>query len=322
MNDMSIQELETELRSETVEVLDPGTLAAIRREGGRRRARTRTLTVLGSAAVVAVAGLAIGWGGSGTDDHSRDPSVAVAEQPRVLSPLAHRALAEIPGTVQVSEWQVVLPTPAAPSQYFHDDPAEEVVGEPIDLGARTYQGVTMYPKRAWPEWLYLGVASWEQTQGDDETGYPVGSTDNGILVDAGAAYLACVSWEGAPCGPSLMTRTADGQLHRNWGMGTDDFLKPGSDMEVFLTEDYSTGAPATLAFAGLPGTDVARVELVTTTGAVVAGHVTTTLVEGASMMWGTVPGELAKVVAYDAEGVVIEDHPLEPCDTPVECEVR
>jgi hypothetical protein len=40
------------------------------------------------------------------------------------------------------------------------------------------------------------------------------------------------------------------------------------------------------------------------------------------MMSALVPGELAKVIAYDAEGDVIEDHPLKACDTPIECEVR
>ena len=119
-----------------------------------------------------------------------------------------------------------------------------------------------------------------------------------------------------------MTRSADGELHFEWSMGTDDFLTPGSDMEVFLSDDYSTGSPGELAFAGLPGTDVARVAFVTTTGEVVEGQVTTTLVEGASMMAARVPGRLAKVIAYDADGDVIEDHPLADCDSPVECEVR
>ena len=119
-----------------------------------------------------------------------------------------------------------------------------------------------------------------------------------------------------------MTRTADGGLHYNWGMGTEEFLQPGADMEVFLNDDYSTGSPGTVAIAGLPGTDVARVEFVTTTGEVVEGEVSTTLVEGDSMMWGRVPGEVAKVVAYDAAGDVIEDHPLRDCDDPVDCEVR
>ena len=50
-----------------------------------------------------------------------------------------------------------------------------------------------------------------------------------------------------------MTRTSDGELHYEWGMGTDDFLTPGSDMEVFLDEDDGTGLAGTLAIAGLPG---------------------------------------------------------------------
>jgi hypothetical protein len=106
------------------------------------------------------------------------------------------------------------------------------------------------------------------------------------------------------------------------GDGTDEVLTPGSDMEVFLDEDYSTGSPGTLAIAGLPGTDVARVEFVTTAGQVVEGAVHSGRVDGASMMSARVPGELAKVVACDADGEVIEDHPLAPCDDPVECEVR
>jgi len=39
-------------------------------------------------------------------------------------------------------------------------------------------------------------------------------------------------------------------------------------------------------------------------------------------MSGRVPGELAKVIAYDADGNVIEDHPLRACDGPTDCEVR
>ena len=196
------------------------------------------------------------------------------------------------------------------------------MGDPVPLDAKSYQGVTIYPKRAWPEWLYQGTLDYEQSQKNEDGAYPVGSVGTGILVESGAAELACLSYEGGPCGPAKMTRSADGELHFDWGMGTDDFLTPGSDMEVFLTDDYSTGSLGELAFAGLPGTDVARVDFVTTSGEVVAGRVHSGLVEGASMMSARVPGRVAKVVAYDASGEVIEDHPLAPCDDPVECEVR
>lgn len=40
------------------------------------------------------------------------------------------------------------------------------------------------------------------------------------------------------------------------------------------------------------------------------------------MFWAEIPGDLATVVAYDASGAVVENHPVQPCDTPVDCEVR
>jgi hypothetical protein len=322
MNDhLTIHELEDRLHAGEREVLDPDTLNTIRRKGGRRRTTVRTLTAVGTVAVLAAVGLTITLVGSDTGSRGEDRP-PVADAPRELSPLAQRALAEIPGAVQVSDWQVVLPTPVVDSEYWYDNGDEKIVGKAIALDAKAYQGVTAYPDSAWPGWLYEGTLDFEQSQKDENGGYPVGSTDNGILVEAGDAFLACISWQGHACGPSFMTRTPDGDLHRNWGMGTDDFLKPGADMEVFLSKDYSTGAPGVLSFAGLPGTEVARADFVTTTGEVVEGEVSTTLVEGASMMWARVPGELAKVIAYDAEGEVIEDHPLRPCDDPVDCEVR
>jgi hypothetical protein len=106
-------------------------------------------------------------------------------------------------------------------------------------------------------------------------------------------------------------------------MGTEDFLRPGAGMEVFLSDDYSTGRPSTLAIAGLDGTDVATVDFVSTTGAVVEGRVESgTVVPGDSLFHANVPGQLARVVARDAAGEVIEDHPLRACDDPVDCEVR
>ena len=322
MNDhLTIQELEDQLHAGERELLDPDTLTTIRHQGRRRRTTVRTLTAVGAVAVVAAVGLTASLVGSGGSDSHRVDTPPVADAPRELSPLAQRALAEVPGAVQVSDWQVVLPPPDVNSEFWSDNPDEEVVGQPVALDYKTYQGVTVYPKRAWPAWLYDGTLDFEQSLEQDGA-VPVGSTDNGILVESGDAFLACVSWQGNACGPSFMTRTPDGSLHLNYGMGTDDFLEPGSDMEVFPSEDYSTGSPGTLAFAGLPGTDVARVEFVATDGTVVEGRVHAGLVEGASMMTGRVPGELAKVIAYDADGNVIEDHPLRDCGSPTDCEVR
>ncbi|MFC6341947.1 hypothetical protein ACFP8W_08170, partial [Nocardioides hankookensis] len=224
------------------------------------------------------------------------------------------------GATQVSDWQVVVPQPASAAQTMPDVDVE-VVGAPIDTGAHYYTGVTAYRPADFPSWLYSGVAHIEQTDLAEDGGYPVGSTEMGILVDAGPAYLGCAG-HGDACAPALLIHGPAGWEYQ-WGMGTDDFLQDGSDMEVFLNDDYSTGAPGELVLAGLPGTDVARVDLVTTDGTTVPGHVESgTLVDGASMMWGTVVGQVAAVVAYDADGDVIEDHELKPCSGGVDCEVR
>ncbi|MGH3333182.1 MAG: hypothetical protein ACRDPJ_17935 [Nocardioidaceae bacterium] len=43
---------------------------------------------------------------------------------------------------------------------------------------------------------------------------------------------------------------------------------------------------------------------------------------GDTVWWADVPTPLAKVVAYDAGGDVVDEHPIKPCDDPVDCEVR
>ena len=52
--------------------------------------------------------------------------------------------------------------------------------------------------------------------------------------------------------------------------------------------------------------------MVTTDGEPVRGHVLSgTLHAGDTVIWAYVEGRAAEVVAYDAAGEVIEDHPLE-----------
>jgi hypothetical protein len=94
-------------------------------------------------------------------------------------------------------------------------------------------------------------------------------------------------------------------------------------MEVFLFPDYSTGSPTHLAIAGLDGVDVARADFVSADGTVTEGTVLSgNVMEGDTMMFANVPGELVSVIAYDAEGEVVDNHPLRDCDSPVDCEVR
>jgi len=320
MSTRTLEQLEHELHHD--DALHPGPdLVAVKAAGMHRRHLSAMATGVGVLASMVVCGLVLS-GTLGAGGRAVDPQPA--GHPHELSALAKRALAEIPGATQVSDWQVVLPAPAGgPSVGVRGD-RPLVVGRPVDTGGHRYLGVTLYDRPDFPRWLFDGVEHIEQTElayGDDS--YPVGSTEMGILVDDGPAYLGCVAARGdGGCGPALLTRDAGG-WNLEWSMGTDDFLKPGADMEVFLSDDYSAGRPGHVVLAGLPGTDVARADLVTTDGRTVTGHVETgTVVPDASMIWGTVVGDLAAVIAYDANGSVIEDHKLRACTDPVDCEVR
>ncbi|MDP3894732.1 hypothetical protein, partial [Nocardioides sp.] len=150
-----------------------------------------------------------------------------------------------------------------------------------------------------------------------------------VVVDVGELELACMAawdWEkevtkDGACSPAVIGRM-DGTPYYLWGMGTERFLEEGSPMELFSQENFVTGRASTVWIGGLHGADVARVELTSdeeATDAVVAAG---TLVPGESMFWADVSGELERVVAYDADGAVIEDHRLRPCSDPVDCEVR
>ncbi len=306
-------------------------LAAIRRSGRRQR---RSRQVVGSLGALAFAGVAIlgvsAFVGNGNEG-SPGSAVDTPPTPTKLSPLAERVLAEIPGAQQVSAYQVVIPgpdTPADNDQALGSDPQLPDPPEALfELSAHVYAGVTMYPKDAYPAWLFGAISKAEKAAGDDE-GYQVGTFADGIIVDQGPAKLACLTWpKNDACSINFVHQIAGDinpdNTYLDWGMGTDDFLKSGKPMEVFQTDNFSTGRATTLSIAGMDGTDVASVDFVTIDGRTVEGTVMSgTLSAGDTIMWADVPGELARVTAYDALGKVVENHQLKPCSDPVECEVR
>jgi hypothetical protein len=325
----SISDLERTLAGPTApDLLGTPDLTRIHRLGTRRRrARSAVLVVATVTAVAAATGLGYGVGTfrAGGDTGRDTPPAAQSPDPapRALSPLAKRVLREVPGATQVSAWQVVIPSPDTAPEWDEAVDVDEIAAGPIPLGGLHYTGVTAFKRSAFPHWLYDGVQQIEQEELGDEDGYPVGSTEMGILVENGDAELACMGEQmGGPCHPAYLADLAGTQYYQ-WGMGTDDFLKPGADMEVFLADDYSRGAPGTIAIGGIDGTDVARADFLTTAGEVVTGSVEAdTFSPGDSIFYANVPGELARVIVYDADGTVIEDHGLKACDDPVECEVR
>jgi hypothetical protein len=72
----------------------------------------------------------------------------------------------------------------------------------------------------------------------------------------------------------------------------------------------------------VPDDSVTRVEFVNTAGEIVEGTVDHTMAPGSSIMWAGVPGALARVIAYDSGGAVVEDHSVRACTGGVDCEVR
>lgn len=326
----SISDLEDQLAGpETHAPLGGPDLDRIHRLGTRQRRIRRVVGLtVGVLSITAVAAVGVAVSDLGPAPQDRGPVAVMPAEPHRLSTLARRVLREVPGAAQVSDWQVTIPGPGKAPR--HDEPLGDLqlVGAPVSLGGHAYTGVTAYPRGQFPDWLYDEVQRIEQEELGDANGYPVGSTDMGILVDRGQASLACVAWsggeshEGSSCAPAFVARLDD-KWYLQWSMGTDDFLMPGEPMEVFLSKDYSTGEPSTIAIAGLDGTDVASADFVNTHGTVVAGKVESgTLSPGDTLLHANVPGELARVIAYDGSGEVIEDHELKPCDSPVDCEVR
>ena len=326
----TIEQLERDLHRDSEERLAGPVLTDIRSRGRARRRRRFAAYAGGAAAGIVAAGLLVGLvTDDGTDARDRAP-LATRPTPTELSPLAKRVLREIPGAVQVSRWQVVIPGPDAAHDFGNQKvPADLIDAGPVDIGTAHYVGVTSYRPKAFPAWLYEGVQDVEQNELGDENGYPVGSTEVGIIVDAGPLDLACMrplpDWGGDAsdaCSPAMLGEV-DGARTYAWGMGTDDFLQSGEDLELFSTEDYGTGRERTVWVGGTDGTDVATVTLVTTDGTKVAATVASgTLVPGETMFWGTVDGDLAVAVTRDADGEVLERHELKPCSDPVDCEVR
>ncbi len=331
MNDeRTVAELERTLRTMEPEALRPDTLASIRTLGGRRRRARTTVAVAGAAAGVAFAsvGLVAALGGDGPQASNVDATGRPSWSSTTLSPLTRRVLTEIPGAVQVSDTQVVIPEPPGATNELAGMEVEDdwVDGARVDVGAHSYRGVTSFAPGAFPAWLYDKVAEY----GADD--HVAGSIAQGVLVDTGPMQLACVrapnsADQGTPvtgCIPMLLERAND-TWTTAWTMVTDGFLQPGQELQVFSADTYASGAKDTVWIGGTYGTDVASVELVGEDGSTVAATVESgTVSPGNTMFWAHFDGAPAEVVTRDAEGQVLEEHVTQSCEDLgiVDCTVR
>lgn len=320
MNQTTLELFTEDLKGDSAASLDPRRLTEVRRRGARRR-RTRTaLTAVAAAVVVGGSATLLAPGLNGANSERDTVARDIATRPAGLNDLQKRVLREVPGARRISVWQVAIPEPpgAVDGMEIPGDDFE-VQGNAFPTGVPSYTGVTTYDRAAFPDWLYDAVVASESAAASGD-GQPVGSTDMGIAVVNGTLELACVSFQGADCVPAVV-RNEDGQRHYEWGFGTDDFLDPGTGMEVFAGNAGEGDAPS-LAVAGLPDASVTRVEFINTAGNVVEGTVDHTMAPGSSILWASVPGALARVITYDSSGAVVDDHSLRSCTGGVDCEVR
>ena len=125
-----------------------------------------------------------------------------------------------------------------------------------------------------------------------------------------------------PCMVQIVGRHGT-DLVGHWTVADPDFLAEGSGVQLFRDRSSAKGDPVSLWVGGTDGTDVASVDLELADGSTVEATVASgTLVPGETVFWATVPGELVRAVTRDADGEVLEDHPLRPCSGDLDCEVR
>lgn len=347
MNDVrTVAGLERALQDLEPEPLRQTTLVAIRTQGRRRRnvRATAALTGVVAATVIASVGVAAVTGGDRSGARDPGPSRQSVSSPETLSPLARRALAEIPGAVQLSSTQVSVPEPPDAERVFgagYEIDPRLVASGPFDGGgARDYSGVTLFEGGTFPSWLHDGVVTWENEHSPPGS-HLVGSIDTGILVDVAETQVACVhiphgglfATNGKPHLPSSgplydpdkpcqVSVVHEEGSHLTFGRNPApvDIFGDGTGVHVFqaTTELPQVG---TLWVGGAPGTDVASVDLVLADGTTVHPTVASgTMVPGRTVFWATVPGVLSEVVTRDADGDVLGQHTLQPCpQTPEDC---
>lgn len=302
---MEIDELTMALRSgeSTVEGRGPD-LRAIRSRGHRLRwARRAARTGVAAATVAVVAGAAYTLAGGVGPERG----LVAADE---LNPLAARALAEIPGAYRVGDTVFVPETPRPGNMMEGPLTSVHIHAEVVPLTVHGYSDLAYLTSGSqFPKWLRNAVYD--------------NDWDDPVRADNGPLSLACVGWQDEPerCGLTAMVQGADGSYYRLTGLsGTDKFMKPGAGIQVFIDEDYLDGTLSVVG--GMHGTEAVQVEVVLVDGTRSPARLSREVVEGNTVFWAEVPDDVAQVIAYGEEGEVLESHEIEPCDDPVDCEVR
>lgn len=302
---MRIDELTTTLHD--IPASGPGVdPARIRRRGRglrlRRRAGAGALTLAVVGAGFGAASLVMG--------PDQETGVATGSG-STLTAYEKKVLRAVPDSYAVGG-TVVVPGPVDPrseeNMRFDDD---ALAGTPRPLGFHGYTD----PGYLRSTVTYPPVVERRQMR-DDRTGMDV-------VADNGPVALGCLTDPGKPCSPAVLVGGEAVGWFYLYGLGTDDFLRPGSEMEVFLDETYGREGPDHSVIGGLDGEDVGRVELTLVDGTRTEATVDAGgLSAGDTLFWSETTAEVAVVTAYDGDGEVVERHEVRECTDPVDCEVR
>ena len=224
-----------------------------------------------------------------------------------LTAYERKALADVPGSYAV-DGTVVLPDVADPRADFGATLVpKRIIGTPVELGFHGVVGP-----------MYLASQRTEEAYQDNA---PKGSQ---VLIDPGPLWIGCpVLTRGAGCEPNVLVKDMDGRFIRLYGFGTDDFLKPGAEMELFTDDDYSDRKWSRTLIGGFHGAETARVLVELTDGSQVEAQLDVDgMSPGNTLFWAKLPREIAWARAYDGDGKLIEEHRLRACKNDVDCEVR
>jgi hypothetical protein len=281
-------------------------LEGIHRRGRRRRLRTRATA--GAAALATVAVIGGVWSALGPGDDATTVRAATQDH-RVtgLTAYERRVLAQTPGSYEV-DGTVVLPDVTDPAAEGYQRLApKRIVGTAVPLGFHGSIGP-----------MYLATNRTEEGYQDNA---PDGSQ---VVIDPGPLWLGCLTWPRAEdCEPAVLAKDTLGRFVFLHGFGTDDFLRPGAEMELFTDDDFADRTWRQSLIGGFHGDDTARVLVEMTDGSHAEAQLDVDAMSpGNTLFWARLPHAVAWVRAYDADGTLLAEHRLRDCTDPVDCEVR
>ncbi len=289
-------------------------LDAVRAQGRAFRRRRRGAVAAGvvGLGVAASALVAVTVGGDAvTGEQSLGVAGTGQQQDEALTRWEQEALDAVPGSYAVAG-TVVVPGPldTADDVATMRFTARQLAGEPVALGWHGYTD----PGYVASTVTYPDLIEQRQVLADRE--------GKDVVADNGPVSLACLSDGGRPCSPAVVMPGEGTDWFYLSGLGTDDFLRPGSDMELFLDELHARSGATSSLIGGFDGV-ARRVELTLVDGTVqVASIDAGVMSEGDTLFWAETPVEVTRVTAYDSDGDVVQERQVRDCSGGVDCEVR